>query len=390
VENKSERIFIVLPNQIDEIRGHIVVQLVADLMAMQLYEIDYHLYTTESTLLAIKNEIISLGVINKFIDTRSHIGSKNFNSTIDTIIDTIKNSSEKDLRNQIYFPWWDLIPLDNLEKFESELVTNSIKWSTIAHVSTHLRVSKLSRETSFLEYAAKSMALNKVFYWDSLPETSFEKNFRSFVVKLPEFHFYTRKNDSIHSLRRLRIGFFGRQSIARGKLIFLWLALINPTIKFVGVGDFIESDLYFRRLILIPLLGSKLNFVLRKFIMRLKPWIKNYSESYLYFNNQREFNQSLIDFNAIFVAGHLLPYSSGVALQSLACGVPVIWTSGNSAHSDQMKKHFPIGRLRIVDRFIPFVFYFKVKKIILFSNPIPTVEFNSFASTFITKLLSFN
>ena len=280
--------------------------------------------------------------------------------------------------------------MNDLKQFEGIFIKNSIKWSTIAHVSTHLRVSKLSRETSFLEYAAKSLALNKVFYWDSLPEISFETNFRFFVVKLPEYHFHTRKKDSIYSPRKIRIGFFGRQSIARGKLIFLWLAVINPTIKFIGMGDFVDSKIYFRRLIRIPLLGFILNFILRKFIIRLQPWIKNYSETYLYFDNQKEFNQSLINFDAIFVAGHLSPYSSGVALQSLACGVPVIWTSGNSAHSDQMKKHFLIGRLRIIDRFIPFVFNFKVKRIIQSSNPIPIFDFNSYARTFITKLISIN
>lgn len=390
MENKKELILIVLPNQIGEIRGHIVMQLVADLMAMQLHEIDFRLYTTESTQLSIKNELTSLGVTKNFIDEHSYISSKDFNDTIETIIESIETSSEKDLRKQIYFPWWDLIQLNDLKKFESIFIKNSIKWSTIAHVSTHLRVSKLSRETSFLEYAAKSLALNKVFYWDSLPESSFETNFRFFVVKLPEYHFHTRKKDSIHSPRNVRIGFFGRQSIERGKLIFLWLALLNPTIKFVGVGDFVDSKIYFRRLIRIPLLGSILNFILRKFLIRLQPWIKNYSETYLYFNNQKELNQSLISFDAIFVAGHLLPYSSGVALQSLACGVPVIWTSGNSAHSDQMKKHFLIGRLRIVDRFIPFVFNFKVKRIIQSSNPTPIFDFNSYASTFITKLISFN
>ena len=385
---KKDIVFIVLPKRLDEIRGHIVIQLALDLMAMQLHEIEFRLYTTASTQKSIKNELTSMGVNVKFIDENSYISNKGFNATIKTIIESSNLSSNKYRNKILYLPWWDLIPLDELRKFESAFLANSIKWTTITHVSTHLRINKKSRETNFLKYAANSQTLGKVFYWDTLPEDSFEKEFRSFVIQLPEYHFYIRKSSLNKLDGNLSIGFFGSQSIKRGKLIFILLAMINPKIRFVGVGFSKKEKNFFPRLNRILFLGSTLDFILQKSLIKIKTLAKNYSETNIYFRDQKEFNQSLLEFDAIFVAGHLMPYSSGVALQSLACGVPVIWTSGNSAHSDQMKENFPIGKLRKIESFVPYLFYFKLRKIVKSSSPTPVVEFDTYAKFFITKLLT--
>jgi hypothetical protein len=330
-----------------------------------------------------------MGVNVKFIDENSYISNKGFSATIKTIIESSNLSLNKDRNKLLYLPWWDLIPLDELRKFESAFLVNSIKWTTIAHVSTHLRLNKTSRETNFLKYAANSQTLGKVFYWDTFSEDSFEEEFRSFVIKIPEYHFYIRKSRLNKLDGNLSIGFFGSQSIKRGKLIFILLALINPKIRFVGVGLPMKEKKFFPRLNnRILLLGSTLDFILQKSLIKIKTLAKNYSETNVYFRDQKEFNQSLLEFDAIFVAGHLMPYSSGVALQSLACGVPVIWTSGNSAHSDQMKENFPIGKLRKIERFIPYFFYFKLRKIVKFSNPTPVVNFDTYAKFFITNLMT--
>ena len=385
---KKDIVFIVLPKRLDEIRGHIVIQLALDLMAMQLHEIEFRLYTTASTQKSIKNELTSIGINVKFIDENLYISNKSFSATIKTIIESSNLSSNKYRNKILYLPWWDLIPLDELRKFESAFLANSIKWITITHVSTHLRINKKSRETNFLKYAANSQTLGKVFYWDTLPEDSFEKEFRSFVIQLPEYHFYIRKSSLNKSDGNLSIGFFGSQSIKRGKLIFILLAMINPKIRFVGVGSSKKEKNFFPRLNRILFLGSTLDFILQKSLIKIKTLAKNYSETNIYFRDQKEFNQSLLEFDAIFVAGHLMPYSSGVALQSLACGVPVIWTSGNSAHSDQMKENFPIGKLRKIESFVPYLFYFKLRKIVKSSSPTPVVEFDTYAKFFITKLLT--
>jgi glycosyltransferase involved in cell wall biosynthesis len=330
-----------------------------------------------------------MGVNVKFIDENSYISNKGFSATIKTIIESSDLSLNRKRNKLLYLPWWDLIPLDELRKFESAFLVNSIKWTTISHVSTHLRVNKVSRETNFLKYAANSQTLGKVFYWDTLSEDSFEEEFRSFVIKIPEYHFYIRKSRLNKLDGNLSIGFFGSQSIKRGKLIFILLALINPKIRFVGVGLPMKEKNFFPRLNnRIPLLGSTLDFILQKSLIKIKTLAKNYSETNVYFRDQKEFNQSLLEFDAIFVAGHLMPYSSGVALQSLACGVPVIWTSGNSAHSDQMKENFPIGKLRKIESFVPYLFYFKLRKIVKFSSPTPVVNFDTYAKFFITKLIT--
>ena len=385
---KKEIVVIVLPKRLDEIRGHIIMQLVMDLMAMQLHKIEFRFYTTVSTQKSIKNELTSMGVNVKFIDENSYISNKGFSATIKTIIESSNLSLNKDRNKLLYLPWWDLIPLDELRKFESAFLVNSIKWTTIAHVSTHLRVNKKSRETNFLKYAANSQTLDKVFYWDTLSEDSFEEEFRSFVIKIPEYHFYIRKSRLNKLDGNLSIGFFGSQSIRRGKLIFILLALINPKIKFVGVGLSIKEKNFFPRLNRLLFLGSILDFILQKSLIKIKTLAKNYSETNVYFQDQKEFNQSLVEFDAIFVAGHLLQYSICVALQSLACGVPVIWTSGNSAHSDQMKENFPIGKLRKIESFVPYLFYFKLRKIVKSSSPTPVVNFDTYAKFFITKLMT--
>jgi hypothetical protein len=385
---KRKIVVIVLPKRLDEIRGHIVIQLALDLMAMQLHKIEFRLYTTVSTQKSIKNELTSMGVNVKFIDENSYISNKGFSATVKTIIESSNLSLNKDRNKLLYLPWWDLIPLDELRKFESAFLVNSIKWTTIAHVSTHLRLNKTSRETNFLKYAANSQTLGKVFYWDTFSEDSFEEEFRSFVIKIPEYHFYIRKSRLNKLDGNLSIGFFGSQSIRRGKLIFILLALINPKIRFVGVGLPIKDKNFFPRLNRLLFLGTTLDFILQKSFIKIKTLAKNYSETNVYFRNQKEFNQCLVKFDAIFVAGHLMPYSSGVALQSLACGVPVIWTSGNSAHSDQMKENFPIGKLRKIESFVPYLFYFKLRKIVKSSSPTPVVNFDTYAKFFITELMT--
>jgi hypothetical protein len=83
----------------------------------------------------------------------------------------------------------------------------------------------------------------------------------------------------------------------------------------------------------------------------------------------------------------LSPYSSGVSLLAISLDIPVIWTQGNSANSDQMRKSFPLGRLLYHQRVLPFQMKKKLKKI--GSSPLgrQLCHFEEFAEKFCAQFL---
>ena len=274
----------------------------------------------------------------------------------------------------VFISWWADFSIEILEKLDSLLAENCIPWATICNASGILRCTN-PEVTELLFWSRVSdgfKALISAYYWDTLDFPLDDHGRHERAQKLAEFHPYDRdtnvQTEQVEErVSGRQIGFLGSQMAHRGIGEFIWLGCLNPSVLFVGLGATAVSswrlDIYrFPRAS-----GGWSRRLAWRFVSPLQ-WIEVFISGVLLllaralpnihlkqhtFPTQSEFNMSLQSFDAIFIAAHRHPYSSGTALQALACGTPVLWIAGNSAANDHLRRQYPLGRLNWRDFLIP-------------------------------------
>lgn len=258
----------------------------------------------------------------------------------------------------IFLDWLHSWELDDVSWLDRYLFTRSLGWATIANASSLLRSSKpLASEVAAWNMLKSSRALLKAYYWDPLPPTRMPSELSHIAKSMPEYHLGSSMDLTMspEGGERITIGFFGSLTGQRGLGDFIWLALLNPHLSFRAQGRAwpVRTTLFLGSLQgrqKLPRIGKLLFRVteivmshILSFLARVLPNIRIEAQQ---FADQRELNSAIATCTAVFVAANHQYWSSGIALQSLACHIPVIWTAGNSAASDHLRVSFPEGQLR--------------------------------------------
>jgi hypothetical protein len=153
---------------------------------------------------------------------------------------------------------------------------------------------------------------------------------------------------------RAAIGFYGKLSFERGLFDFLFSVFFNPKLHYRISGyGFNRKHLYrsrnfvsMRRTPVRGILSLALNYIVQiAFLSRRVSFEEHY------FSDEIEMSNEMQSCSAIFFSCSRSPYSSGLVYQSLASGIPVVWSPGNSAMAYVLEESFPQGRIRTEDLF---------------------------------------
>ena len=357
---KPSQVIIVHCQSLRESRGHIVSNIVNTIKAFESRNMIYSLIVHKTVLDNVKYHLDIQGYHGLNLDNISTITNGNLKDVLNDIIDSSHISNKPKI---IYFPWWTFLDKSILFNLDEKLLELNIKWSTFTHVSTHLRKNKISEETAFLNFVSKLKSVKNIFYWDTLTESFFEDYLRKVVCRISEYNYTYNFISSPKSKHHFSVIFPGVQSAKRGIVLFTWLAFINPKVSFVTIGTMKSNDLLFPRANKIYLVGRFLSKLFTCIIILMQKSSRNLLQTNVYYDDEIEFQKELGNHNVIFTAGHLSPYSSGVSLLAIALRIPVVWTQGNSANSDQMRKSYPLGRLLLHERVLPFQMKKKLKRL---------------------------
>lgn len=369
----------------NEKRGHFLLEISSQIRVFFENDIDFYICCSEESLKDIESEITSelFSLIrDKFII---------FRSAENSFLDIIKNNKHKFKHERLilFFQWWTKIPIDLLLENDGELVRLNTRWITITNISTALRTrNRGEREVQFMNDILKCKSFAFAFYWDPIESHNLLSQFNSKLIHLPEYHpenIFEPNQVAVKSNIK-SVAFFGYRSQARGVVIFIWLAMINPQIKFTLSGYNTFHDSIFLRLNRIPFLGSKIRVIVSKCFIKIYKSLSNLTEVDQYFSDQSSLMNAIKKTGVIFIAGHKSPYSSGIALQCLNSQIPVLWTKGNSAHSDQMQIAYPAGRLFYLYRLIPTLLSLKIRKITQTPPLINLYPYNSYKNKLLQSI----
>jgi hypothetical protein len=274
----------------------------------------------------------------------------NFNDAFQTVAgDAMQNHIEHAV---LFWPSWPQIDLNYVTQLKASL-RFSYEIVTVANISNFVRRNNRHEiDSLFLQRALQVEQIHTIFYWDTLKPHELPFTLQLKCRKLEEFH------DSITDALRdpktkvADIGFFGSSlSASRGLVEFVWLAYLNPKLRFVAsggkpvwTGGYLihksATNSIFRKLLIV------VDYLIGVLTRTLSSKLQNITFELRYSPTQLALNTKLLQTRFVFTAGHIHPYSSGIALQSLALGIPLIWTSGNSAISDYLTDVGLGGRLK--------------------------------------------
>jgi hypothetical protein len=381
----NKTILILCAMEKNESRGHFLLEISSQIKVFLENDIDFYICCSQDVLINIKSEITSelFSLIrNKFI----------MSDTAETdFLNIIKNNKHKFKHQRIvlFFQWWSKVPIDLMVENDHELVKLNTCWITITNISAALRTkNRGQREIQFINSVLKCKSFAFAFYWDPIKSHKLLLQFNSKLIHLPEYHpeNLLESNQEINKSNINSIAFFGYRSSARGVVTFIWLAMINPHIRFTLSGYNNFHDSIFFRLNRIPLVGDKIRVTVSKYFVKIYKFLPNLTEVDQYFPDQISLMHAIKKTGVIFIAGHKSPYSSGMALQCVNAHIPVLWTKGNSAHSDQMRIAYPIGELGYLYRIIPTLISLKIKKVVKTPPSINLYTYSSYKNVLLHSI----
>ena len=358
----NKTVLIILTMEKNQKRGHFLLEISSQIRVFFENEIDFYICCSEEALKDIESEItpeLFTIIVEKFIKFRS-----NENHFLDIIINNKHKFKYKE--TILFFQWWTNVPIELLLDNDEELVKLNTRWITITNISAALRTrNRGKREIEFMNKVLKCKSFAFAFYWDPIESHNLLSQFNRKLIHLPEYHPENILGPNPVAIKSKidSIAFFGYRSQARGVVIFIWLAIINPQVKFTLSGYNNFHDSIFLRLNRIPLIGSKIRVIVSQCFIKIYKSLSNLTEVDQYFPDQISLMNAVKKSGVIFIAGHKSPYSSGLALQCINTQIPVLWTKGNSAHSDQMQVAYPAGKLVYLYRIIPTLLSLKIRKI---------------------------
>jgi glycosyltransferase involved in cell wall biosynthesis len=145
------------------------------------------------------------------------------------------------------------------------------------------------------------------------------------------------------------IGFYGKLTSERGLFELLVSVFLNPKLKFRIIGYGFNRKYIFRSRKFVSLkrtpLAAAWSLGINYFVtLALK--FKRVSFEQKYFQDEEDMAREFQKCSAVFFSCAHSPYSSGLVYQSLASGVPVVWSDGDSAMSFVLRRQFPSGQIR--------------------------------------------
>jgi hypothetical protein len=149
---------------------------------------------------------------------------------------------------------------------------------------------------------------------------------------------------------QLRIGFFGKLTSDRGLTDLLFSAILNPQLKFELKGYGLSFKYLYRCPGYLSVKKTPIKAIASLFLtlyIFLLTKLPNVSLSEIYFDTEQEMTAEIQKCSAIFWSCRKSPYESGIVIQSLAAGVPVVWLNGQSAMAKILSSQYPVGELPI-------------------------------------------
>lgn len=261
---------------------------------------------------------------------------------------------------RVHVAWWRDLTIPTLRGLDDFLYRKSGSWEVVANVSGLLRRAWdcEPEEAQFLDFLRSCRALNRTLYWDPTDSHDASRRLGVKAVSLPEYHparpegSMTGSAKGRHRGDFLIVSFFGALQGRRGFGNFVLLAVLNPDCRFQARGYGYSG----RALVAIPRSHRRFPLAwpfrrvtalcLSALVHALVRLLPNLHVDKSPFPDQVSLNEAIAESDAVFACGRYSPYSSGIALQSLACRTPVIWMAGESAASDILFKAYPAGLLR--------------------------------------------
>lgn len=337
--------------------GHVIPFFVHLLVALTEMGHDVHAAMSEDFKHSVLMELSALGLAHHF-DQMSIIGSpQSFSEAFQLVRDDVLRHPSD--RAVLFWPAWPQVDLHFIEElgasfpFPFEIIT-------LANISNFVRRSdKISTDAKFLLRALNIPQIRTIFYWDSLETDELPSILQTKCRKIEEFHDGALTSENQEEKKLADVGFFGSSlSASRGLLEFVLLALMNPRLKFlasggepVWTGGLLSERVKHRWFIRKVLAVSE--FVIGLLTRHLAARLRNLRFEVRHSPTQVALNDHMRGVQYVFAAGHIHPYSSGIALKSLALGIPVLWTSGNSAVANHLTTLCGDGRLQLRNFLIP-------------------------------------
>jgi glycosyltransferase involved in cell wall biosynthesis len=152
------------------------------------------------------------------------------------------------------------------------------------------------------------------------------------------------------------IGFYGKLSSERGLFRLLVSVFLNPKLKFRIMGYGFKRNHLFRSRKFVSIkrtpLAAVWSLIVNYFAVSATKF-KRVNFELKYFQDEEEMAREFQNCSAVFFSCAHSPYSSGLVYQSLAAGVPIVWSDGDSAMAHVLKREFPLGEIRNKEIFRP-------------------------------------
>jgi len=206
-----------------------------------------------------------------------------------------------------------------------------------------------------------------LWVWDEAKNHNGNSN-NDFIRRLPEYHSSVKANSKIGD--QISISFFGMLSPFRGLAEILLIGLLNRKIKvrIKGRGFApwrIWRPFKFKILRYKKWTDNPIVFIFSvgvSFCINFLKYLPNIELDTKPFSTEHELDLAIASSNTIFY-GAKLPLSSGIALKSLAAGVPVVWFGEHGEAFNFLSKNYPYGKIKPREILIPNFIYNKIKEI---------------------------
>lgn len=285
------------------------------------------------------------------------IAAGSFRSAIDSILEHLQHMPSPPESVVLVFTWMAFVDIDYLQELDSRFVSQRVQWIGLIGLSAALRLPKSPdgmKEQALCQRLERMSACRGLYYWDHLEYLAVSSE-QCDVGPLPEYHEATRTEQPV-MLAPLRLGFMGSLTAQRGLASFLRLALLNRSVTFTITGSNVPR---FDCLIApstrrgLPRWQNALIGLVSLLFWEIVTRRRNVVFKQQFFPSQAALNEAIRYNSALYCDSRNNAHSSGIALQSLSCGVPVMWTQANSAISQSLAMYYPAGMLRTKDLWIP-------------------------------------
>ncbi len=258
----------------------------------------------------------------------------------------------------VIFTWLPADPPEFYEDFFSRIENQNVSLYAISTLKSTSVIDYNENYSFELQETFEKYSCCKVLWvWH---EPNKLVNPENKVRRLPEFHSVkTNTKLSNENSEQLSLSFYGGLSSFRGLGEILLIALFNPglsiRIKGYGYSKYrvwrpVKSKLFrYSRWQQKPLIAMFIASV--SLIISTLRYLPNVAFDPIPFRNEEEFLKEINTSKFCFI-GCKLPHSSGVALSSLAAGVPVIWFGDKGEAVRTLIMSSPSGRIDYGDIFV--------------------------------------